>query len=100
MNVTKTPVGEQPAPRRLTPEEKVLRAFFEAERLTSIPARQGKKLVILRWLADRFEPGREYPESEVNEILLRHHEDCAALRRYLVDFGFMTRDHGVYRRAD
>jgi hypothetical protein len=27
------------------------------------------------------------------------HPDVAALRRYLVDAGLMTRDAGIYRRA-
>ncbi|MDP9356578.1 MAG: DUF2087 domain-containing protein, partial [Chloroflexota bacterium] len=45
----------------------------------------------------RFEPGREYPEKEVNAILRSAHEDVATLRRDLVDFGFMVRANGIYR---
>jgi hypothetical protein len=30
---------------------------------------------------------------------VRFHPDYAALRRYLVDEGFMERRHGSYRRA-
>ena len=44
-----------------------------------------KLLVVLDRLAQEFEPGRTYPESEVNEVLNRFHPDHAALRRYLVE---------------
>src|SRR5581483_7941039 len=37
-------------------ERKVLRDFFQGERLKEIPASRKKRLVILRWLAGQFEP--------------------------------------------
>jgi DNA-binding transcriptional ArsR family regulator len=77
---------------------KVLGAFFEAGRLTAIPAQGRKRLVVLRFLARTvFPEDREYPEKEVNQLLALRHPDVAALRRYLVDEGFMSRDAGVYR---
>lgn len=86
-------------------ERKVLRDFFEGERLKEIPAshkQQGnkKREIIIRWLADRFEHGVKYTEREVNEILKRHHPDTATLRRELVagGLGLMTRDKGLYWR--
>lgn len=78
---------------------KVLRAFFDGERLRQIPAARKKRVIILRRLLERFDPGRDYPEAEVNQILQRAHEDFATLRRELVDYGFMTRDKGIYRVA-
>jgi DNA-binding transcriptional ArsR family regulator len=82
-----------------TPEDaKVVRAFFEGERLTSIPAQRSKRLVVLRVLAEStFEKKRKYPEKEVNQLLAVRHPDAASLRRYLVDEGFMTRKAGVYK---
>ena len=50
-------------------------------------------------LAQEFEPGRTYPESEVNKILEAFHPDYAALHRYLVENGFMTREEWVYWRS-
>jgi hypothetical protein len=81
-------------------ERKVLRDFFEGERLKEIPAARKKRYVVLRWLAERFEPGRRYPEREVNEILHRHHPDAATLRRELVSdiYGLLRREGGVYWR--
>jgi DNA-binding transcriptional ArsR family regulator len=77
-------------------ERKVLQQSFEGERLKQIPASRKKRDVILNWLAGRFEPGRRYPEKEVNAILQRHHEDASTLRRELIDGGWMERENNVY----
>ena len=66
---------------------KVLRAFVVDGRLQSIPVAAGKRMVILDWLAQEFEPGTTYSEKMVNLILGKRHADTAALRRYLVDRG-------------
>jgi DNA-binding transcriptional ArsR family regulator len=79
-------------------QAKLLRGFLEGGRLTSIPAQEKKRLVVLRYLAETvFEPDRDYPEKEVNQRLAVLHPDVAALRRYLVDEGFMQRAAGIYR---
>lgn len=80
-------------------DSRTLRAFFDGERLKQIPAQRKKRVVILRHLLTRFAPGREYGEREVNDILKVANEDNATLRRELVDYGFMTRDKGIYRVA-
>lgn len=78
----------------------VLRNFLGADgRLASIPTVRSKRLVVLDFLAGRFEPGRRYPEPAVNEMLAAFHQDYAALRRFLVDEGFLARDGGVYWRT-
>jgi hypothetical protein len=93
--------GEQEAAEGDLPKEaaKVLRTFVRNGRLSSIPAARSKRLVLLDWLAQRFEPGRRYPEPEVNLLLSEVHPDVAALRRYLVDEGFLDRLHGEYWRT-
>lgn len=85
-----------------TPEQAaVLRNFVDGEgRITALPAREGKRLLVLEYVAARFEPGREYAEREVNGLLLGVHDDPASLRRYLVDAGLLEREAGVYRRPD
>ena len=60
---------------------------------------QSKRIVVLDWLAQRFEPGRHYSEAAVNRIIAAVHPDTAALRRYLVDEGILARDRGEYWRA-
>jgi hypothetical protein len=77
----------------------VLRNFVTDGRLGQIPANRTKRRVILNWLATRFEPGRTYPERDVNLLLGLAHPDVAALRRYLVDEEFLERRDGFYWRA-
>ena len=77
----------------------VLRNFVSGGRLVRIPAQKAKRLVVLDWLASRFEPGRVYPERDVNVIIGKVHHDVAALRRYLVDEEFLERRDQFYWRA-
>jgi hypothetical protein len=86
--------------RRLTDEERVIRAFVRDGRLTSIPAKPRKRELLLPYLLDlAFPEDRDYEEREVNQRLALLHRDVAALRRYLIDGGLMTRDAGIYRRV-
>lgn len=81
-------------------DERVLANFLAADgSLRTIPTKRAKLLVVLDHLAQSFELGRVYPEQEVNEVLKRFHPDCAALRRYLVEDGFLTREDGFYWRS-
>jgi hypothetical protein len=77
----------------------VLRAFLRNGRLLSIPASRAKRLVVLDHIAKVFEPGTRYPEREVDVLLRAFHDDHAALRRHLVDEGFLTRARGEYWRS-
>ena len=70
-----------------------------AGRLVSIPVQRKKRLAILKWLVEDFQPGRLYPETEVNRVISRRHPELAALRRYLVDEELMQRRRGVYWRT-
>ena len=54
---------------------------------------------VLDHLAQRFEPGKVYPEKDVNANLEAFHPDYAALRRYLVEDAFLTREDGYYWRS-
>jgi len=81
-------------------DQETLRRFLSPDgRLHTIPTRHVKRQVVLDHLAQSFELGRVYPEREVVAILTRFHEDHAALRRYLVDDGFLTRRDGYYWRS-
>ena len=81
-------------------DDRVLRNFLTAGgRLHTIPTKHAKLLVVLDHMAQSFEPGRSYPEAEVNAIIERFHPDYAALRRHLVDNQFLTREDAVYWRS-
>jgi len=75
-------------------DKKVLRDYTENGRLTHIPVKPKKEIVVLRWLATKFQPGLHYTEKQVNAIVTEIHEDYATLRRNLVEYGFMRRERG------
>ena len=84
----------------LRDRDAVLRAFLAPDgSLTAIPTKIRKRLVVLDLLAQQFEPGRRYEETEVNNTLRAYHPDVAALRRYLVEEGFLDRAEGRYWRS-
>ncbi|MGW7486850.1 DUF2087 domain-containing protein [Streptomyces sp. NPDC054786] len=77
-------------------------ALFSRGRLTAIPRKAARREQLLVHLAETlFERDREYSEREINEALLTVHEDCSALRRYLVVAGLLAqpKDGSSYRRA-
>jgi hypothetical protein len=76
----------------------VLQRFIRGGRLLSIPTQRSKRLVVLDHLARMFEPGARYTEREVSDLLGTVYDDYAALRRYLVDEGFLSREAGIYWR--
>jgi hypothetical protein len=85
------PAGAAGGPRDGPGGSEVLRRFVHHGRLLALPAARAKRLLVLDHLAGLFEPGRRYPEPEVNEILGAWYPDYAMLRRYLVDEGFLDR---------
>jgi hypothetical protein len=87
------PLSDDPA------EDAVLSAFVRDGRLTSIPVQLSKRRVVLDHIVRVFEPGVRYPEREVNALLAVWHPDVAALRRYLVDEGLLSREAGEYWRS-
>lgn len=76
-------------------DQQVLRDHTVSGRLTQIPTKQKKLIVILRWLATLFEADRLYTEPEINALIKSvHSEDHVSLRRDLVDFGYLRRERG------
>ncbi len=67
--------------------------------LKEIPASRKKCPVVLHWLAREFEPDLFYTEAQVDEIIQRHHEDAATLRREMVGEQLLERKQGIYRRV-
>ncbi len=93
------PAADDASRSRHSYRDKVLHAFIVDGRLTSIPARERKRQVILRYLVSTdLEEGRDYPERDIDQRLALRHRDVAALRRYLVDSHYLERSAGIYRR--
>jgi len=77
-----------------------LRAFIRDGRILALPAKRTRRRLLLDRVAQAFEPGRRYPEAEVDQVLKAVFDDHCALRRYLIDEEFMSRTAaGLYWRA-
>lgn len=77
----------------------VVERYLSGGRLRVIPARRAHRLAVLAHIAGGFDPTRLYTEREVNAVLSAVYPDYAALRRYLVDYGLLSRnpDGSAYR---
>ena len=78
--------------------QRVLDSFFEYGRLKAIPAQRKKERICLEEIAKELELGRPYPERELNQVLLRFHQDYCTLRRDMISEGILRREDGLYTR--
>ena len=78
--------------------QRLLDSFFEYGRLKSIPAQRKKERICLEEIAKELELGRPYPERELNQVLLRFHQDYCTLRRDMISEGILRREEGLYTR--
>ena len=81
-------------------DRKVLKDFFNSDgSLRQLPMQRKKFLAVLKHILKEIEPGREYTEKQMNDLLKRRHPDTASLRRGMIDFGLMARKSGMYWRV-
>ncbi|HFI0835769.1 TPA: DUF2087 domain-containing protein [Streptococcus suis] len=67
--------------------------FFRDGKLIVIPKKLKSKQVLFAYLQEELaEKGSVFTEKEVNAFLAEIYDDYAILRRYLVDYGYLTRD--------
>ena len=74
--------------------EKIIKTFFKSREpliLKSFPAKEKKKIVVLRIISEQFEKGKRYDNKQVDQILKPIYEDYVTIRRYLIAYGFMNR---------
>lgn len=73
-------------------------------RVVRYPAKFGKRVYAILYIAGKFESGRTYTELEVNECIRAWilFADYVLVRRDLVDYGCLTRtpDCREYKRVD
>jgi DNA-binding CsgD family transcriptional regulator len=60
-------------------------------KLRVFPVKEEKRKALLPRFADLFEPDKTYTEAEVKKIIKTIYEDDATIRRYLVDYGYLSR---------
>ncbi len=78
----------------LQEQDKIIKTAFSSLsplKLIEFPAKEKKKIVILKKILEQFEPGRIYEEKELNRILKDIYHDFPTIRRYLIEYGFMDR---------
>ena len=67
----------------------------EQGKFSMLPGKKQKKKLdlMLAFFAAQFEAGRDYTETEVNDLLNEHHSfnDAATLRRMLIGIGVLDR---------
>lgn len=80
-------------------QRRLVGRLFTDGRIERVPAKRKARAAVLLEVLGRFEPGRDYSEREVNEVLLGVHEDFAYLRRELVNYRYLERADGRYRTA-
>ena len=80
--------------------QKVLDTFFVYGKLISIPAQRKKKRICLEKIAEDFEISRVYEEKEVNELILRYHEDYCTIRRDMIVEGIFKREGTLHTRME
>lgn len=78
---------------------RVLDLAFTDGKLVQWPAKRSKRLIVLDHLSQRFDIGKRYNETEVNDRLRPFNGDVATMRRYLVDEQFLDRSNGQYWRC-
>lgn len=76
-----------------------LQPFLADGKVVALPARRARRRLLLDVIAQAFEPGVRYGERTVSLFLRALHPDYAALRRYLVDEGLLSRSDGQYWRS-
>ena len=76
-----------------------LQPFIRDGLVAVMPARQARRRLLLNEVALAFEPGVHYSERTVSLFLRQLYPDYAALRRYLIDEGFLDRKDGEYWRC-
>ena len=71
----------------------------EFEEITRWPKKRLDKEYIIKYLSEKFQPGIEYSEKEVNSIIKKHHtfNDVPLLRRELISKKYKSRiDDSIY----
>lgn len=76
--------------------------FFRQGKLIVIPKKLKSKQVLFAYLQEELATkGSTFTEKEVNGFLAEIYDDYAILRRYLVDYGYLSRDqYGLEYRIE
>ena len=71
-----------------------LRHYYNSEgQLTQFPPKRPMRIIALSRIAEQFEPGKQYTEKEVNEVIKAAiaFSDVELIRRELFEYKFLGR---------
>lgn len=73
-------------------KDEILKRYLDANGVVnSWLGKAQNRLIILEYLASKFEPEKQYSEQEVNLILMKYLDDYVTQRRDLIEYHFLTR---------
>ncbi|KHD37780.1 transcriptional regulator [Clostridium acetobutylicum] len=78
----------------ITEEEErniIKNCFDKNNHLKDFPAKEKKKIIVLKHILKNFKNEEQYTEKQVNLIIKRIYDDYATIRRALIEYGFMDR---------
>ncbi len=82
----------------------VINTFMPFGTLTHLPSQKKKREIVLRRIVSELEIKDSYTEAEINEHIKKYHDDYCLIRREMISFGLLAREHesGVelYHRTD
>ena len=82
-------------------EEKIDQFFRPDGTLIRIPVKPAKKIAVLNQIAKELDSETKYPEKELNTVIAKFHDDTAAIRRHMIEFGILLRNsESVYWLPD
>ncbi|WP_299089291.1 DUF2087 domain-containing protein [uncultured Metabacillus sp.] len=78
----------------LEEQQEIVKKYFpegSSGRLKAFPPKEKQRLIILREIAKRIKGEKTYDEKELNQVLSAVYDDYVLIRRYLIEYGFLTR---------
>lgn len=74
---------------------KNIEKFFKDDKLIVIPKKEQNKIEVFEFFIEKIKHfgNQTFSEKEINDIIKQYYADYAIIRRYLVDYGYLIRDH-------
>ena len=51
---------------------------------------------MLKYILEPLETGKSYTEQEINEHIVKYNDDYCTIRREMIAFGLVEREHETY----
>lgn len=82
----------------------VINTFMPFGKLTHLPSQNKKREVVLRRIISELEDKDAYTELEINEHIKKYYDDYCLIRREMISFGLLAREHEsgaeLYHKTD